>query len=161
MRRVAWCSSRMRWIMIGTTTSAVASFSSIAASVASGSNLRRSTKVEDRISPRLNWRKPQAWNSGAANTVGSRARSGMRESSATIGSMASGWPRLAPFGVPVLPEVSSVILPGFAGAGRSDSSPRSISSSTVISPWSPSSSQAMKRLRSPTAFSSASENSSS
>ncbi len=67
----------MRCSITGTITSAVASFSWIAASVASGSNLRRSTYVLDRISPMLNCRKPQAWNSGAANTVGSRARSGM------------------------------------------------------------------------------------
>ena len=38
----------------------------------------------------LNCRKPQAWKSGAANIVGSRACSGIRESIATIGSTGSG-----------------------------------------------------------------------
>ena len=109
--------------------------------------------------------KPQAWNSGAANIVGSRARSGIRDSTATIGSIGSGVPREAPFGVPVLPEVSRVILPGRSGIGMSLSSLSAISRSSEFSSGAPSplapSCQASQRWRSPTAPSISSANSSS
>ena len=146
--------------MIGTIASAVARVSAIFSSVAAGSNLRRRTNVDDSIRPMLNWRKPQAWKSGAAKKVGSRECSGIRERIATIGSIGSGWPREAPFGVPVLPEVSSVIRPGPSGAGTSESSPFWIRCSIESSPGSPSC-HATQRRRSPAASPISSANSSS
>jgi hypothetical protein len=108
----------------------------------------------------LNCRNPHAWNSGAAKNVGSRARRGIAPSTAAIGSTASGWPREAPFGVPVLPDVSSVILPGLSGASSGESAPRSIKFSTV-SPRGSASCQAIQRLRSPAPSPTSSSNSSS
>ena len=71
--------------------------------------------------PSVKCAKPQAWNSGAAIIVFSRAFSGIRDSSAATGSSDFGWLREAPFGVPVVPEVRITALPGSAGgddAGR-------------------------------------------
>ncbi len=68
--------------------------------------------------PRLHWAKPHEWNSGAATTVVSRAFSGIRSSSAAIGSIDFGCERLAPFGVPVVPEVRIVALPRLLGRGE-------------------------------------------
>ena len=76
----------MRWIITGTTTSAVASCWAVSESVASGSNLRLSTTVVERLMPSAQCAKPQAWNSGAAIIVFSRALSGITDSSAAIGS---------------------------------------------------------------------------
>jgi len=80
--------------------------------------------------------------------VVSRERSGIFDSSAAAGSSVSGWLRVAPFGVPVVPEVRMTTRPGSAGGTTSAGSPASISSSrvgseTVSSP----SFQATKRLR--------------
>src|ERR671911_1437602 len=94
----------MRWIITGTTTSAVAWCWAVSESVASGSNLRLSTIVEDREMPRLQCAKPHEWNRGAAIIVVSRALSGMRSSSAAIGSIDLGWERLAPLWGPLVPE---------------------------------------------------------
>src|SRR5215207_10446037 len=102
----------MRWIITGTTTSAVAWCCAVSERIASGSNLRLSTIVEESEMPRLQCAKPQEWNRGAAITVVPRALSGIRSSRAAIGSIDLGWERLAPFGVPVVPEVRIVALPG-------------------------------------------------
>ena len=134
----------MRWSITGTTTSAVAWCWAVSDSVASGSNLRLSTIVEASEIPRLQCAKPQEWNSGAAITVVSRARSGIRSSSAAIGSIDFGWERLAPFGVPVVPEVRIVALPGSLGGLRLEVSPPETRSSRRSSPESSSGScQAM------------------
>ena len=93
-------------------------------SVASSSNLRLSTTVDARLIPSAQWAKPQAWNSGAAIIVFSRARSGITDSSAAIGSIVFGIERDAPFGVPVVPEVRMIALPCSAGASSGDVSPR-------------------------------------
>ena len=69
----------------------------------------------------LNCRKPHAWKSGAAKKVRSRACSGIAESMPLIASITSGELREAPFGVPVLPLVRRVILPGFSGGSISSS----------------------------------------
>ena len=105
----------MRWSITGTTTSAVQPCWAVSDSVASGSNLRLSTIVEDRPMPSVKCAKPQAWNSGAAIIVFSRAFSGIRDSSAATGSSDFGWLREAPFGVPVVPEVRMIALPGSSG----------------------------------------------
>ena len=84
-------SSRIRWSITGTTTSAVQPCSSSAASVSSGSKRRRRTSVEDSPIPRMRCARPQEWNSGAAISVRSRARSGIFASSPAIGSSDSGW----------------------------------------------------------------------
>ena len=116
----------------------------VSESVASGSNLRLSTTVVDRPIASVKCAKPQAWNSGAAIIVRSRERSGIRSSSAATGSSDCGCLRLAPFGVPVVPEVRMTALPWSGGGVRSDVSPRAISSSSVVSLRSPSGScQAM------------------
>ena len=99
--------------------------------------------------PRLQCAKPQEWNSGAAIIVVSRAFSGIRSSSAAIGSIDFGCARLAPFGVPVVPEVRIVALPGSFGGLRFWMLPLVTRSSRRVSPDSSSGScQAMKRLRS-------------
>ena len=107
----------MRWIITGTTTSAVHSCCAVSDSVASGSNLRRRTSVEDSAMPSVKCTKPQEWNRGAAIIVVSRALSGILDSSAAAGSSVSGWAREAPFGVPVVPEVRIVVRPGSALPG--------------------------------------------
>jgi hypothetical protein len=90
-----------------------------------------STIVEERPMPSVKCAKPQAWNSGAAIIVFSRAFSGMRESSAATGSSDFGWLREAPLGVPVVPEVRMIALPGSSGGTTLAGSPRSINCSSV------------------------------
>ena len=139
----------MRWSITGTTASAVALvLRATAASVPSGSNLRRRTSVEESTSPSVKCAKPQEWNIGAAIIVCSRALSGMRISSAAAGSSVSGWLREAPLGVPVVPEVRITTRPFSAGGTTSEGSPPSIRSSSIgSSTGSEPSRQAMKRLR--------------
>ena len=132
-------------------------------SVASGSNLRFSTIVEHRPIASVKCAKPQEWNIGAAIIVRSRALSGIRSSSAATGSSDCGCLRLAPLGVPVVPEVRISALPCSGGGDRSETSPPAISSSSVRSaPRSVSGScHAMKRRRPSVASSSTPANSSS
>ncbi len=66
---------------------------------------------------------------GAAITVVSRARSGIFESIAASGSIESGCLRLAPLGVPVVPEVRITTRPCSAGGSNGEGSPRWIRSS--------------------------------
>ena len=145
---VSGASSRMRWSMTGTTTSAVHSCWAVALSVSSGSNLRRRTSVEPRPMPSVKCAKPQEWNIGAAIIVRSPACSGIFENSAAAGSSDSGCLRCAPFGVPVVPLVRMTTRPFSAGGTTSSGSPASIrsSSSGSLGLSSPSF-QAMKRLR--------------
>ena len=105
----------MRWIITGTTTSAEHSCWAVSESVASSSKRRLSTTVEARLSASAHCAKPQAWNSGAAIIVFSRARSGITDSSAAIGSIDFGIEREAPFGVPVVPDVRMIARPCSAG----------------------------------------------
>ena len=153
----------MRWSITGTTISAVHSCCAVSESVPSGSNLRLSTTVDSRPIASVKCAKPQEWNIGAAIIVRSRARSGIRSSSAATGSSDCGCLRLAPFGVPVVPEVRISALPCSGGGDRSDVSPRAISSSSVRSPPRSlsGSCHAMKRLRPRVASSRTSANSSS
>ena len=132
-------------------------------SVASGSNLRLSTIVVHRPIASVKCAKPQEWNIGAAIIVRSRDFSGICSSSAATGSSDWGCLRLAPFGVPVVPEVRMSALPWSGGGARSDVSPRATSSSSVRSPPRSvsGSCHAMKRLRSRAASSSTPANSSS
>ena len=142
----------MRCSITGTTTSADARCSAVAASVCSGSKRRRSTSVEPNRIPSTKCAKPQAWNSGAAIIVTSPSCSGIFESSAAAGSTEVGDWRVAPFGVPVVPEVRITVRPGSPGGTGSDGSPRRIrcssESSISIASSSPStSSQATYVLR--------------
>ena len=105
----------MRWSITGTTISAVASCCAVSESVASGSNLRLSTIVVHRPIASVKCAKPHEWNIGAAIIVRSRARSGIRSSSAATGSSDCGCLRLAPFGVPVVPDVRISALPCSGG----------------------------------------------
>ena len=73
--------------------------------------------------PRMKCAKPQEWNIGAAISVRSRARSGIASSSAAAGSSDSGWRRLAPFGVPVVPLVRMTTRPRAGAATTSARSP--------------------------------------
>ena len=66
----------MRCSITGTTTRPPGRCSWIAASVASGSNRRWMTAVDDVASAIVRWASPQAWNSGAATSTVSRARNG-------------------------------------------------------------------------------------
>ena len=60
------------------------------------------------------WPNPQAWNIGAATTVVPPAFHGIR-SSIAASEPAAPPDRRAPFGVPVVPEVSSTVRPGRDG----------------------------------------------
>src|ERR1035437_181047 len=106
----------MRWSITGTSASALARCWATALSVASGSNLRCSTSVEDSGSPSVKVAKTHEWNIGAAIIVVCRARSGIFENSAAAGSIESGCLRAAPLGVPVVPEVRITTRPFSAGA---------------------------------------------
>ncbi len=106
--------------MIGTTTSPEHSCCAVSESVPSGSNLRLSTTVVQSPMASVKWAKPQAWKSGAAIIVRPRAFSGIRSSSAATGSSDWGCLRLAPFGVPVVPEVRISALPCSGGGERSE-----------------------------------------
>ena len=118
-----------------------------ARSVSSGSNLRRSTSVEESGRASVKWAKPQEWNIGAAIIVVSRALSGIFENSAAAGSSVSGCARAAPFGCPVVPEVRITTRPVCVGARTSESALRAISSSSTGSAClAPGSLQAMKRI---------------
>jgi hypothetical protein len=121
-------SSRIRCIITGTTISAVHSCWAVSDRVASGSNLRLSTSVDDRLIPSVKCTKPHEWNIGAAIIVFSRALSGIIASSAAAGSSERGCERDAPFGVPVVPDVRMIALPRWGGGETSLVSPRSIRS---------------------------------
>ena len=121
----------MRWSITGTTTSAVHWCWAVSESVASGSNLRLSTTVEDRPRPSVKCTKPHEWKSGAAIIVVlARLAAGSRRAARPTGSSDLGCERDAPFGVPVVPEVRMIDLPGSAGGTTSDVSPLSIRSSS-------------------------------
>ena len=142
-------SSRIRCIITGTTISAVHSCRAVSESVASGSNLRLRTSVDERLMPSVKCTKPQEWNIGAAIIVFSRAFSGIIASSAAAGSSDRGCEREAPFGVPVVPEVRMIALPRSLGGRTPVVSPllaRSSSSGSFGLPAS-ASCQAMNRLR--------------
>ena len=123
----------MRWSITGTTTSAVHSCCAVSESTPSGSNLRASTSVEDRLMPSVKCAKPQEWNSGAAIIVCSRAFSGIRDSSAAAGSSDRGCEREAPFGVPVVPEVRITALPRSLGGFEVGAVAAAIRSSSAVS----------------------------
>ena len=99
----------MRSNITGTTHKPVARWVSTRARVASGSNFRRVTMVHDIDAANANCEKPQAWNIGATITTVSSVRQGVRS---RIDFSTSGPPPewLAPFGLPVVPEVSRMTL---------------------------------------------------
>jgi hypothetical protein len=97
--------ARIRCIITGTTASTLARCSAVALSTSSGSNFGRSTIVAAVGRLRMKWRKPHEWKSGAAIITVSRERRGIFESRVASALSPSGWPRWAPFGVPVVPEV--------------------------------------------------------
>ena len=105
--------------------------------------------------------KPHEWNSGAAMCVTCPWRSGIFESSETAGSSEVGDARLAPFGVPVVPDVRMITRPVSSGATGCSVGEPAISSSRVGSSTLSESCQAMNRLRRVAASSSSPENSSS
>jgi hypothetical protein len=126
-----------RWSITGTTTSVAARLAAMSASTRSGSNRLRRTIVEFNASARFAPIRPKPWKSGAAITVVSLAMTGRLASSAAPSiAFALPW-RTAPLGRPVVPEVRTMIRPGFAGgsSGRRSllSTPaRTASSSRMI-----------------------------
>ncbi len=155
-------SSRMRWSITGTTARLVHACIAVALSVSSGSNLRRSTSVEDSARPSVKCAKPHEWNIGAAIIVLPRARSGIFENSAAAGSSDSGCLRDALFGVPVVPLVRMRTRPFSDGGVRSDASPEAMrSSSSGTSGFSSPSNQPMNVRRPSAASAHSSANSSS
>ena len=84
------------------------------------------------------WAKPSAWNIGAATWVASPALIGTFESSAAAGISERGASRGAPFGVPVVPLVSSTTLPCSEGDGGGESDAAPISASSESGPGWPS-----------------------
>ena len=131
MSSVSSGSARIRCSITGITTTPEHLCSSIAASAASGSNLRRSTIVWPSSSDSIMCAKPHVWNSGAAMCTVQPWRSGIRESREMAASMPASL-RGAPFGVPVVPEVRMMIRVWCSGGstGESSDSP-SISASRV------------------------------
>ena len=101
----------IRSSITGTSAMPVARCSSASARVASGSNLRRSTIVQAMVAAMTICPKPHAWKVGAATTTVSSPCHGIRSS---IAASSSGPPplRVAPLGVPVVPEVRSTTRPG-------------------------------------------------
>src|SRR5436305_8604774 len=106
----------MRWIITGTAASTSARLCSIAFSVSSGSNLRRSTIVEAVGRLITKWKKPQEWKSGAAIIIVIRLWKGILSIRAAIGIRPSGLLGWGPFGVPVVPEVRMTNF-GFSAGG--------------------------------------------
>ena len=127
-------SARIRCSITGMTTTPSHFFSSMAASAASGSNLRRSTSVWPSSSDSIMCAKPHVWNSGAAMCTVQPWRSGIRDSSEIAASMPASL-RGAPLGVPVVPEVRMMIRVWWLGAASGESSlSHSIRASRVSSP---------------------------
>ena len=124
----------IRSSITGTTARPVAPERSTISSVASGSKRRRITTVQHMVAEMASCPKPQAWNIGAATTVFSPARHGIR-SSIAASDPAAPPERRAPFGVPVVPEVSSTVRPGRVGFGGRLPRLSSMSSSRVCTPW--------------------------
>ncbi len=117
----------------GTTTSAVARWRSTDASTRSGSKRRDSTTVEPSSMAIETWPSPQAWNAGAATTVVSPTRIGMRDSAATASSTVAPL-RAAPRGGPVVPLVRMTwreVRRGTGGGPAVDVRASSSSSSVV------------------------------
>ena len=104
-----------------------------AASVAAGSKRRCSTIVAR--SAKQTWRaaNPQVWKIGAAIITRSRTCSGMRSMMDTSGPKPCGVGRRAPLGVPVVPEVSTMIRPSRSGGRSSPGSAPATSSSRARS----------------------------
>ena len=67
------------------------------------------------MKPSVKCAKPHEWKSGAAMWEIWRVLSGIRESSDTAGSSDCGFPREAPFGVPVVPLVRITMRPSRVG----------------------------------------------
>ncbi|EOD68354.1 hypothetical protein H480_11692 [Amycolatopsis vancoresmycina DSM 44592] len=121
----------IRCSMIGTANSASHFCSAIVRSVSSASNLRISASDARSAMPICIAARPQVWNSGAATSSRSPERSGIRSRIAAAVPSPFGVGRRAPFGVPVVPEVSTISRPGRStGFGRSAGAAW-ISSSTV------------------------------
>ena len=75
--------------------------------------------------------RPHEWNSGAAITVTSPWRYGIRSSIDTAGPAPVCWARGAPLGVPVVPEVRITVRPTAAGPGGASTDDRAMRPSTV------------------------------
>ena len=121
----------MRSSITGTTASPVAPWRSTRPSVSSGSKRRRITTVQVIVAEIASWPNPQAWNIGAVTTVVCSARQGMRSS---IDASAAAPPlpdRRAPLGVPVVPDVSRMVLPLVPGLAGTCPRCASIRASTV------------------------------
>ncbi len=100
----------MRWSMVGTRTSTSALCFWTVLRVPFGSNLRWVIVVDPIARVSRNCESPVPWNSGAPNTVRSFSLSGTRSRNwaAANGELTC---RGAPFGVPVVPLVSSTRPP--------------------------------------------------
>jgi len=131
--------ARIRCSITGTANSAVHRCSAIARRQASGSNRRCITSVARSGMPTCNADNPQLWNTGAASRIRSPARNRMRDSSATAAPSPFGVGRRAPFGVPVVPDVSTTIAAGRSGGVNSASGASPITSSSVGCPGGPAS----------------------
>ena len=115
--------------------------------MSSGSKRRRRTIVEAVGRLITKWKKPQEWKSGAAIIIVIRLRKGILSISEAIGISPSGLERWAPFGVPVVPEVSTIVLP-IGGLVGSDFEPSaSMSPSRVSSPQQPEPSSCQAPMR--------------
>ena len=123
---------------IGTVMRASALCSCSAFQVNSGSVLRAVTRVLPRPSASIDDSSPQAWKPGAASTTVRPARSGILDRYPPGSARDSAMSRGAPFGVPVVPLVSSTSFCFDDGRGGRPVSPDSISELSVSSLGSPS-----------------------
>lgn len=111
--------SRIRCSMIGTANSASQRCSAIVRSVCSASNRRISDSSARSAMPSCIAASPQLWNSGAATAILSLARNGIRDKTVADVLTPFGVGRRAPFGAPVVPDVSTTIRPSRSlGFGR-------------------------------------------
>ncbi|CAM4071159.1 hypothetical protein NONI108955_07320 [Nocardia ninae] len=105
----------MRFTIVGTTIMLATRCSATSRRHSSASNRSGSTTVAR--SGVLIWSpaSPQVWKSGAGMSIGCSMGSGIRDSSAAMVPKPLGSGRRAPFGVPLVPEVSTINRPGRVG----------------------------------------------
>ena len=137
---------RMRCSMIGTAIRAVTRCWSIACRQRSGSNRSCRTTVARSGVLICNAPSPQVWKIGAEISMVSSARSGSTDSMAATLIQPGGVARLAPFGVPVVPEVSTMSSPSRSGVRSVPRGALSTRSSSVALPATPLGAMALMRV---------------
>ena len=123
--------SSQRCSITGTANTASQRSRSTMASAGAASKRRVSTTGEPCSTASSSPALPQVCSSGAAMNTGSPAFNGIADSTAATGVSPLGFGRRAPFGGPVVPDVSTIVRPSVGRSGRVPGPLRAISSSTV------------------------------